>query len=46
VDDSKGYEGGPLQKLFEFNLNVPNNHSDFILPDPKVIFRCDMQIQW
>lgn len=46
MNGSKGYKGGPLQKLSELNLNVPSNHPGFILPHPKVSFRCKTQIQW
>lgn len=41
MDSWKGYK-----KWFELNLKVPNNHSDRILPDPIVSFRCNVQIQW
>lgn len=36
----------PIQNWFELKLNFLNNHPEFILPDPKVSFRCNKQIQW
>ena len=46
VSGPKEHKGWPIQNLFELKLNFLNNHPEFILPDPKVSFRCNKQIQW